>query len=202
MPILNDGEITRRIEELFPEHHEVMDLEQQVQPASVDLRLGNVFWMYKNKVNKHLRPINPLRDDAAKVMRKVTKTKDDPYLLYPGHEYFVIGMTDEIVSVPDDLVGRVDGRSSLGRLGLRVHSTAGFIDPGFTGRVTLEIDAVGSYPLWLIPGMRVCQISFETMTSPAVRPYGESRGSKYVGKASREAQVSLSSKDPEGGSNV
>ncbi len=196
--ILTDHEITDRLPELFPEHHTVMDLRQQIQPASVDLRLGKVFWKYRERVNPQAHPINPLKDNAEKVMQRVEKGPDDPYLLFPGHEYFVIAMTEEIVCLPPDLVGRVDGRSSLGRWGLRVHSTAGFVDPGYYGRITLEVDAVGRVPIWLTPGMRVCQISFETTSGKVDRPYGEERGSKYVGEASLGAQVSLSYQDPEG----
>jgi dCTP deaminase len=196
--ILNDKELRARAALLFPEHSEDMDLDKQIQPASVDLRLGNTFYEYRKVLNPMVSPINPLTDDASKYMRRITLEDGQHYMLAPGRENFVLAETRELVDVPDDLVGRVDGRSSLGRLGLRIHSTAGFIDPGFRGRITLEVDAVGRFPILLTPGLRVCQISFEKMVAPAEIPYGAERGSKYLGEWARGAQPSRSYQDPEG----
>ena len=107
---------------------------------------------------------------------------DEPFMLHPGE--FVLGSTYERIGVPDDLVGRVEGKSSLGRLGLLIHSTAGFIDAGFDGHITLELANVASLPITLYPGMKIGQVSFMTMTSPADNPYGAgAKGSKYQGQA-------------------
>jgi len=193
--ILTDQEIAERFEELFPQHHEIMDRDVQLQPASVDMRLGTEFWIGRRMGVP--APANPIQDSAERFMMKKIFSVDNPFRLNPGAAGFTLASTSEVVHIPNDLVGRVDGRSSLGRWGVRVHSTAGFIDPGFTGCITLEIDLVGRFPLWLVPGMRICQISFSRTSGNLDRPYGEARGSKYIGEASRGAQLSLANKDKE-----
>lgn len=185
--ILSDNWIHEKLKYLFPDEYvenRSIDLEAQLQPASIDLRLGSDFVSYSGAgyVQPHapIRSsdiIDPLRDDASVHMKRFTSSSG--VIVRPGRDYFVLGTTKETVKVPDDVVGRVEGRSSLGRLGLRIHSTAGFIDPGFCGQITLEIDAVGLHPIRLTPGMRICQLSFYRMDRPARMPYGKKPNSKY-----------------------
>lgn len=197
MTILNDHELLEMGHILFPEHWEGMDHDVQVQPASVDLRLGFNFQRYRTFVNPQSHKIDPLKDDVASFMQPIDLDEGERYLVSPGHESFVLATTQEIVSIPPDMVARVEGRSSLGRLGLRVHSTAGYIDPGFEGRITLEIDVVGRFPIWLTPGMRVCQLSFSLMSGPSARPYGApERSSKYQNQ--KTVQASRARQDKEG----
>jgi dCTP deaminase len=157
------------------------DPEVQIQPASVDLRLANHFMVMRHS---SIPFIDPLEDVPAHYMdeRRIFQGDQETFIIHPGE--FVLAATIERVKLPDNLVGRVDGRSSLGRLGLQMHSTAGFIDPGFEGNITLELSNVGRLPVKLHPGMRVCQISFDVMSEPARRPYGHpSRRSKYQGQS-------------------
>lgn len=153
------------------------DLDVQIQPCSIDLRLGNQFVVYRHS---HKPFIDPLDHDLADYTEQITVEDGDAFYLHPGE--FVLGTTKERVEVPADLVARVDGRSSIGRLAILIHATAGFVDAGFCGQVTLELSNVGKMPVALRPNMRVCQISFEQMSSAAERPYGLARGSKYQGQ--------------------
>ena len=172
--ILSDQEIQQAIWDLSLIEG-ITDPKLQIQPASVDLRLDSHFVRF-------LRPAEPIRIDEAIVpedcMHKVNTP--DGIDLAPGE--FVLGQTVEWVNIPADVVARVEGRSTLGRLGLAVHITAGFIDPGFQGRITLELKNLGPNTLRLIPGTRVSQIVFHTMEQPALLPYGYARGSKYQGQ--------------------
>ncbi|MFN3653299.1 MAG: dCTP deaminase [Armatimonadota bacterium] len=172
--ILSDRDIRAALErgEIVIEPME--DLDVQVQPCSVDLRLGNRFVLFKHA---HKPYLDPLADDAADYTEVVEVPDGEAFFLHPGE--FVLGHTKERVAVPDHLLGKVDGRSSIGRLAILIHATAGFIDPGFKGTITLELSNVGKMPVALHPNMRVCQMSFEQLSSPAERPYGSSRGSKY-----------------------
>jgi dCTP deaminase len=147
----------------------------QIQPASVDLRLGNEF-----KVFRHTKKafVDPLRDDVEEYTETIVVKDKEPFILHPGE--FVLACTRERVELGDDVVARVEGRSSLGRLALLVHATAGYIDPGFRGNLTLELSNVGKMPIALYPGMRICQLSFETLSSKVELPYGHpARDSKY-----------------------
>lgn len=125
-----------------------------------------------------LDPRNP--ESFAGNMRTITVPDGEAYVVQPGE--FVLGVTQEKISLPDDLVARVEGRSSLGRLGIIVHSTAGFVDPGFSGTITLEISNLNRLPVALYPGMRICQIAFEQMSSAAEMPYHSKPFSKYQGQ--------------------
>lgn len=148
-----------------------------IQPSSVDLHLAASFLVFRNSRIPYV--------DVRKPMEGLTDMLivegDDAFILHPGE--FVLASTSEIVGIPDDLVGRLDGKSSLGRCGLLIHSTAGYVDPGFRGRLTLELSNVANLPIALYPGMKIAQISFHQMTSPAERVYGDpSLGSKYQGQ--------------------
>jgi dCTP deaminase len=175
--ILSDREIRAALASGHIVIEPVDDPEIQIQPASVDLRLGNRFVIFRHAMKPF---IDPVADDASDYTEVIGIGDEEAFFLHPGE--FVLGTTKERVKVPDDLVARVDGRSSIGRLAILVHATAGFIDPGFEGTVTLEFSNVGKMPVALRPNMRVCQISFERLSSPAEQPYGSRRGSKYQGQ--------------------
>jgi dCTP deaminase len=151
--------------------------EQCIQPSSVDLRLDRLFRVFLN----HTMPVIDVKEDLEDLTRLVEIGDGEAFILHPGE--FVLGSTSERVTLPDDLVGRIEGKSSLGRLGLLIHSTAGFIDAGFAGHITLELSNVANLPITLYPGMKIGQVSFLRMTTPADVPYGSARvGSKYQGQ--------------------
>lgn len=145
-----------------------------VQPSSVDVRLDRYFRVFDNSRYTHIDPAQQ-QDDLTTV---VEPDADEPFVLHPGE--FVLGSTLEVVTLPDDLAGRLEGKSSLGRLGLLTHSTAGFIDPGFTGHITLELSNVANLPITLWPGMKIGQLCLFRLSSPADKPYGSgATGSRY-----------------------
>ncbi len=216
--ILSDGDIRRRLEagDLVIEPLEDPDL--QIQPASVDFRLGREFLEFERT---NISCIHP--DRADEVAEYVTRTRvppddqatlegfddepgaaradgepdparrggpqpdrvNDAFILHPGA--FVLGTTVERVELPDDLIAHVEGRSSLGRLAIVVHATAGIVDPGYRGQITLELSNLGSAPVALRPGMRISQLTFTELSTPAERPYGEERGSKYQDQTGPQA---------------
>ena len=148
-----------------------------VQPSSVDVRLDRFFRVFNNSQYTHIDP-SQQQDELTTL---VEPKGDEPFVLHPGE--FVLGSTLEIVTLPDDLAGRLEGKSSLGRLGLLTHSTAGFIDPGFTGHITLELSNVANLPITLWPGMKIGQLCLYKLSSPAEHPYGSSAtGSRYQGQ--------------------
>lgn len=148
-----------------------------LQPASVDLRLGREFRVFRNWRYSYIDPREP-QPDLTEV---VEIADDEPFILHPGE--FVLARTEEVVTLPDDLVGRVEGKSSNGRLGLLVHATAGYVDPGFSGTLTLELSNVANLPIRLYRGMKIGQIAFEQVSTPVERPYGSAGlGSKYQGQ--------------------
>jgi dCTP deaminase len=176
--ILSDGDIRRRLDDGSLEVEPLEDPEMQIQPASVDLRLGDEFVVYKLPHVSCIDTADPETTDGY--TETVTVDDDEGFILHPGE--FVLGSTREHVRIPDDLVARVEGRSSIGRLAVVVHATAGFVDPGYAGRITLELSNLGRVAVKLYPGMRISQLVFQEMTSPAERPYGPERGSKYFGQ--------------------
>jgi dCTP deaminase len=148
-----------------------------VQPSSVDLRLDRLFRVFENHRYPHIDPA----EDQPELTRLVEPADDEPFILHPGE--FVLGSTYEVITLPDDIAARLEGKSSLGRLGLLTHSTAGFIDPGFSGHVTLELSNVATLPIKLWPGMKIGQLCFFRLTSPAEQPYGSgATGSRYQGQ--------------------
>ena len=151
--------------------------EQMVQPASVDIRLDGRFLVLRNYKYSFIDPKDPQPD----LTELVTVGPEDPFIVHPGE--FILGNTVERIGLGSDLVARLEGKSSLGRLGLIVHATAGYIDPGFEGHITLELSNVANLPIRLYPGMKIGQISFFAMSTPADRPYGHPElGSKYKGQ--------------------
>jgi dCTP deaminase len=149
-----------------------------VQPSSIDVRISNLFRVFRN----HTAGVIDVKQNMATLTEPIELDYDGVFMLHPGE--FVLGSTLERIGVPDDLVGRIEGKSSLGRLGLIIHSTAGFIDAGFDGHITLELTNIATLPITLYPGMKIGQVSFMQMTTPADKPYGSgARGSKYQGQA-------------------
>ena len=149
-----------------------------VQPSSVDVRVDRQFRVFQN----HRRGIIDVRENTEDLTELVTTDGEEPFILHPGE--FVLGQTLERVSLPDDLVARLEGKSSLGRLGLLIHSTAGFVDSGFSGNLTLELSNVANLPITIYHGMPIGQLSFMRMDGPVDRPYGsDETGSKYQGQA-------------------
>ncbi|MDO5499158.1 MAG: dCTP deaminase [Propionibacteriaceae bacterium] len=150
---------------------------EMVQPASVDVRLDRFFRTFENHRYPHIDP----SEAQSELTRMVEPAGEEPFILHPGE--FVLGSTLEIVSLSVDIAARLEGKSSLGRLGLLTHSTAGFIDPGFSGHVTLELSNMATLPIKLWPGMKIGQLCFFMLSSPAEHPYGSSLyGSRYQGQ--------------------
>jgi dCTP deaminase len=153
-----------------------------VQPASVDVRLGGQFRVMRSNRLTHIDP----REANDGLMEVVDVGTGDPFVLHPGE--FALGHTSETFSLPDDVVGIVNGKSSLGRLGLQVHATAGYVDPGFRGVIVLELSNVATLPILLRPGMKVAQMVFQRMDRAAEQPYGHpALGSKYQGQRGAQA---------------
>ncbi|AWX33521.1 MAG: dCTP deaminase [Methanosphaera sp.] len=176
MAILSDVDIKKYLDEGKIVIDPIED-DKQIQPSSVDLRLGDEFKGFKIVTKPFIDPFDKI--DLESYMESLTVEEGEPFIIHPGE--FTLATTYEYVKIPDDIVARVEGRSSMGRLGITMHVTAGYIDPGFEGRITLEISNIGKMPVALYPGQRVCQIVFETMTSPSAKPYGhEDRDSKYM----------------------
>lgn len=184
--ILSDRDIKKYIEQGKIRIKPVPDLKKQLGPASLDFRLGNEFRIF-NHIKKPF--IDPKDPNTFKNLTKLIKVQNGkPFILQPNH--FILAVTLEEIFLPNDIGARIEGRSSWGRLGLIIHSTAGYIDPGFRGRLTLEMSNIGMLPILLYPGMRICQIAFEHLSSPAEIPYPKRKSSKYFGdKLPRESKI-------------
>jgi dCTP deaminase len=151
--------------------------EAMIQPSSVDVRLDKFFRVFENHKYSVIDP----SIEQSELTREVIAENDEPFILHPGE--FVLASTYEVITLPDDIAGRLEGKSSLGRLGLLTHSTAGFIDPGFSGHITLELSNVANLPVKLFPGMKIGQLCLIKLSSPAEHPYGsEKYGSRYQGQ--------------------
>lgn len=182
--LLSDSDIKKLIEsgqaEIDPYDPEL------VQPASIDVRLDRFFRLFDN----HKYPVIDPSKEQPELTRLIDVGADGPLVLHPGE--FVLGATFERVHLPDNVAARLEGKSSLGRLGLLTHSTAGFIDPGFNGHVTLELSNTATLPIALYPGMKVGQLCFFQLSSPASAPYGSSKlGSHYQGQRGPTASRSF-----------
>ena len=150
---------------------------EMVQPSSVDVRLDKYFRLFDNHKYPYIDPA----EEQPELTRLVEVAADEPFILHPGE--FVLGSILEAVTLPDDVAARVEGKSSLGRLGLLTHATAGFVDPGFSGHVTLELSNVATLPIKLWPGMKVGQLCFFRLSSPVEHAYGSAKhGSHYQGQ--------------------
>lgn len=151
------------------------NLKEQLGSNSLDLKLGNVFRIFDHSKHAFIDPNK--KGIGEEVTREVKIKTTEPFIIQPGD--FVLGTTIEYLELPDDLVGNLEGRSSIGRLGIMVHSTAASIECGFKGRITLELANMGKMPVALYPGMRICAVSFMQMTSPADVPYYKKKSAKY-----------------------
>ena len=157
-----------------------------IQPSSLDVRLGNYFRVFENHKYSVIDP----SIEQPELTREVIAEGDEAFILHPGE--FVLASTYEVITLPDDIAGRLEGKSSLGRLGLLTHSTAGFIDPGFSGHITLELSNVANLPVKLFPGMKIGQLCLIKLSSPADHPYGsEKYGSRYQGQRGPTASRSF-----------
>jgi dCTP deaminase len=173
--LLSDGDIRKEIDagRVQVEPYDA----GMVQPSSIDVRLDRFFRVFEN----HRYPYIDPSAEQSELTRMVESAPDEPFILHPGE--FVLASTYEVITLPDDIAGRLEGKSSLGRLGLLTHSTAGFIDPGFSGHVTLELSNVATLPIKLWPGMKIGQLCLFRLESPAEHPYGSQvYGSRYQGQ--------------------
>jgi dCTP deaminase len=173
--ILSDADILRRLEEGDLVVDPLDDLDLQIQPASIDLRLGREFLEFQRTNISCIHPNSEQEIDDY--IDETVVEEGEEFILHPGD--FVLGTTHERVEIPSDLLAHVQGRSSLGRLAIVIHATAGVVDPGYKGQITLELSNLGTAPVALTPGMRISQLILTELKSPADRPYGEERGSKY-----------------------
>lgn len=182
MAILSDKDLKKLIKQedavQVAEDRPDINFGNQLGPSSLDLRLGYEFGVLNTRKIEMVNTKD--MEKYGNCIRKERHTPEEGVIVHPGE--FILGSTLETIHVPNDLVARVEGRSSYGRLGIIVHATAGYIDPGFEGDITLEIQNLGNAPVKLYPEDRVCQVVFETMTSEAEEPYGEKKDSKYMGQ--------------------
>ncbi|MDP3997582.1 MAG: dCTP deaminase [Candidatus Curtissbacteria bacterium] len=162
------------------------DLKTQLGSSSLDLRLGYHFLVFKHRKQPFVDPLDPATTDG--MTEEVIISKNEPYVIHPNE--FVLGSTLEWVEWPNDLAARIEGRSSLGRMGLVIHSTASHIDAGWRGVLTLELRNIGMVPILLHPKMRICQLMFEPLSSPADQPYYLKKGAQYFGRKSTTESAS------------
>lgn len=181
--ILSDRDIKKYIKEGKIKIKPGPDFEEQLGPCSIDLRLGNSFKSFKRAEF----PFIDLKTEISmeKIMSEIKLSPDQPLIMQPGD--FIIASTQETIEVPSDLVARIDGRSSLGRLGIVIHITAARFDPGWKGKAVIELGNLGTMPVALYPGMRICAITFETLSSPAEIPYLKQKDHKYAHQKSARA---------------
>ncbi|MEF8847124.1 MAG: dCTP deaminase [Candidatus Paceibacterota bacterium] len=173
MAVLSDKDIRKRIESNSIEFEPSPNLKEQLGPASLDLKLGE---KVRELANRFKGPINPRDKNTIEGSTELTEIRKFFFL---QKDDVILAETQELIRMPNDLCANVEGRSSLGRLFLGIHSTAGFVDPGFEGRITLELKNDGNRPVILFPGMRICQIIFKTMNSEPEVSYGDKSNSKY-----------------------
>lgn len=182
MTILSDRDLKKLIEEedaVRTEKGPEMDMDLQLGPSSLDLRLGYEFGVLETRKVKAIDTRK--MDNYSEIKSQRETTPEEGMVVHPGE--FVLGTTLETLDVPSNLVARIEGRSSYARLGLIPHAAAGFVDPGFEGQITLEIQNLGNVPITIYPEDRVCQVVFETMTGEAENPYGDKTDSKYMGQS-------------------
>ncbi len=181
--ILSDADIRRRLTDGDLVVEPLADPELQIQPASIDLRLGREFLEFQRTNIPCIHP-NSERE-VGEYVEETYVEEGEEFILHPGD--FVLGTTKERVEIPPDLLGTVQGRSSLGRLAIVIHATAGIIDPGYRGQITLELSNLGTAPVALNPDMRISQVIFTELKTPAEEPYGTDRGSKYQDQTGPQA---------------
>lgn len=173
--LLSDQDIKAKLEAGDIKIDPLPNLDICLGTVSLDLHLDNEFLVYRNTSRPFIDVNDP--ESFQNLTEMVVKADTEAFVIHPGQ--FVLGSTMETIGLPDDLAGRLEGKSSLGRLGIVIHSTAGKIDPGFDGRITLEISNIGTMPIMLYPNMRICQLLFEALSSPTTTSYVRRKDSKY-----------------------
>jgi len=176
--VLSDRDIKVRLKSNSVVIKPAPDLVEQLGSNSIDLRLGNIFRVFDHSKFAYIDPTD--KQTSQDVTREVIVKKGERFIIQPGD--FVLGTTMEHIEVPDDLVGSLEGRSSIGRLGVIIHSTAASIECGFRGHITLELANMGKMPVALYPGMRICSLAFSELSSPAEVPYYKKKNAKYAGQ--------------------
>ncbi len=185
--VLSDRDIMKALEEGRIRIDPAPDLEKQLGSVSVDFRLGRTFMVFEHSRFSYIDPRHP--QSIGDAMRTIEVEDDEAFIMQPGD--FALASTMESLELPDDLLGRLEGRSSIARLGITVHSTAAVFEPGWVGTATMELSNLGRMPVALYPGMRICAFSFETVSSPVRTPYREKIGNKYAGQVTpRASQLS------------
>jgi dCTP deaminase len=177
--VLSDRDLRKALQSKRIVITPVPDFKHQLGSCSIDLRLGSRFRVFEYSRYTFIDPFK--KEIGSEVTREVVVKGKEPFIIHPGD--FVLGVTVEHLEVPDDLTGRLEGRSSIGRLGIIIHSTAANIECGFRGKITLEIANMGKLPVALYPDMRICSVSFEELSSPAEMPYYKKKHAKYVGQS-------------------
>ena len=183
--ILSDRDIRRALVDGRIKIDPMPDLERQLGSVSVDFRLGSTFMVFEHSRHSFIDPRQP--QSIGDAMRTIEVEGEDPFIMQPGD--FALASTIESLELPDDLLGRLEGRSSIARLGITVHSTAAVFEPGWVGTATMELSNLGRMAVALYPGMRVCSFSFETVSSPVEVPYRLKRHNKYAGQATPRASL-------------
>lgn len=176
--VLSDRDIRKALKDKTIKITPAPDLPEQLGSNSLDLRLGSTFRVFEHSRFAFIDPFEKVT--STEVTREIIVKKGDRFIIQPGD--FVLGTTVEYVELPDNLVGNLEGRSSIGRLGVIIHSTAASVECGWRGKITLELANMGKMPVALYPGMRICSISFVQLTSPAEIPYYKKKSAKYIGQ--------------------
>ncbi len=185
--ILSDRDIVRALDEGRIRIDPSPDLEKQLGSVSVDFRLGTTFMVFEHSRFSYIDPRHP--QSIGDAMRTIEVSDEEPFIMQPGD--FALASTMESLELADDLLGRLEGRSSIARLGITVHSTAAVFEPGWTGTATMELSNLGRMAVALYPGMRICAFSFETVSSPVMTPYRTKKDNKYAGQVTpRASQLS------------
>lgn len=174
--ILSDGDIKKALKEKRIKITPQPDLATQLGSCSIDLRLGNVFRVFEHSKKPYIDPAH--KDYSNEITTEITLQEGEQFIMQPGD--FVLAVTYEHVTIPTDLMGRLEGRSSLGRLGIVVHSTASIFDPGWDGKCVLELGNLGRMAVALTVGMRICAMTFEELKNPAEMPYNKKENAKYI----------------------
>src|SRR4051812_44735428 len=185
--ILSDRDILHALQEGRVRIDPMPDMQTQLGSVSIDFRLGTTFMVFEHSRHSFIDPRRP--QSIGDAMRTIEVAEDEPFIMQPGD--FALASTIESLELPNDLLGRLEGRSSIARLGITVHSTAAVFEPGWIGTATMELSNLGRMPVALYPGMRICAFSFETVSSPVQTPYRDKRNNKYAGQQTpRASQLS------------
>src|SRR5215203_560496 len=183
--ILSDRDIIKALDDGRIRIDPAPDLASQLGSVSIDFRLGTTFMVFEHSRHSFIDPRSP--QSIGEAMRTIEVAEDEPFIMQPGD--FALASTIESLELPDDLLGRLEGRSSIARLGITVHSTAAVFEPGWIGTATMELSNLGRMAVALYPGMRICAFSFETLSSPVMVPYHQKLNNKYAGQITPKASL-------------